>query len=175
MATTIPSLDHDKVEHFQHQLVGELGAALSSVLIHIGDRLGLYRALGDSRPVTPTELAERTDLAERYVREWLHNQAAAGWVTYDPDAGTFTLPPEHALLARRRGRPTFMLGGFDLVASAWADEETLTEAFRTGEGIGWHQHDHRLFTGTERFFRPGYQRNLVDAGSRPWTACVAPR
>ena len=162
MATTAPSLDLDKVEHFQHQLVGELGAAFSSVLIRIGDRLGLYRALGDSRPVTPTELAARTDLAERYVREWLHNQAAAGWVTYDPETGAFTLPPEHALLVADEEAPTFMLGGFECVASAWADEDTIADAFRTGEGIGWHQHDHRLFSGTERFFRPGYRASVVD-------------
>ena len=161
MATTAPALDLDRVEHFQHQLVGELGAAFSSVLIRIGDRLGLYRALGDSRPVTPTELAARTDLAERYVREWLHNQAAAGWVTYDPETGAFTLPPEHALLVADEEAPTFMLGGFECVASAWADEDTIADAFRTGEGIGWHQHDHRLFSGTERFFRPGYKAHLV--------------
>jgi 2-polyprenyl-3-methyl-5-hydroxy-6-metoxy-1,4-benzoquinol methylase len=160
---TPEALDMEKVEHFLHSVVGDLGAAMSAILIHIGDRLGLYRALGDSRPVTPADLAQRCGLAERYVREWLHNQAAAGWVTYEPAAGTFTLPAEHALLVSDETAPTFLLGGFDFVASAWADEDTTTNAFRTGEGIGWHQHDHRLFTGTERFFRPGYQANLVDA------------
>ncbi len=152
-----------EVEHFMHQVVGDLGAGLSAVLIHIGDRLGLYRAMGDSSPLTSTELAARTGLAERYVREWLHNQAAAGWVTYDPESEAFTLPAEHALLVADDTAPTFLLGGFDFVASAWADEDTITNAFRTGEGIGWHQHDHRLFTGTERFFRPGYQANLVES------------
>jgi SAM-dependent methyltransferase len=95
------------------------------------------------------------------VREWLHNQAAAGWVSYQPDGTTFTLPAEHALLLADGDSPAFMLGGFEFVAAAWADEQTLTDAFRTGEGIGWHQHDQRLFTGTERFFRPGYQANLT--------------
>jgi len=162
-SATPEALDMTKVEDFLHSVVGDLGAAMSAILIHIGDRLGLYRALGDSRPVTPADLAQRCGLAERYVREWLHNQAAAGWVTYDPAAGTFTLPAEHAILVSDETAPTFLLGGFDFVASAWADEETTTNAFRTGEGIGWHQHDHRLFSGTERFFRPGYQANLVDS------------
>jgi SAM-dependent methyltransferase len=160
---TTPTIDSAKVDQFAHQLIGDIGAALSSVLIHIGDRLGLYRALGDSAPVTSTDLAAKTGLAERYVREWLHNQAAAGWVTYQPDGATFTLPAEHALLLADENSPTFMLGGFDVVAAAWADEQTLTDAFRTGEGIGWHQHDDRLFTGTERFFRPGYQANLISS------------
>jgi SAM-dependent methyltransferase len=158
-----PPIDPAKVEQFAHQVIGDMGAAMSAVLIRIGDRLGLYRALADGSPVTSVELAEKTRLAERYVREWLHNQAAAGWVTYDPGPSTFTLPAEHALLLADDNSPSYMLGGFDVVASAWADEETLTEAFRTGNGIGWHQHDTRLFTGTERFFRPGYQANLVSS------------
>lgn len=159
-ATESP-IDFARVEQFMHQVVGDLGAALSAVLIHIGDRLGLYRAMGDGTPVTSAELATRTGLAERYVREWLHNQAAAGWVTYDAANATFTLPTEHALLVADETQPTFLLGGFDFVASMWADEPTITNAFRTGDGIGWHEHDHRLFVGTERFFRPGYQANLV--------------
>lgn len=160
-ASDTTAVDFARVEQFMHQIVGDLGAALSAVLIHIGDRLGLYRAMGDGTPVTSSELARRTDLAERYVREWLHNQAAAGWLTYDADAETFTLPVEHAVLVADESRPTFLLGGFDFVASMWADEAAITDAFRTGDGIGWHEHDHRLFLGTERFFRPGYQANLV--------------
>jgi SAM-dependent methyltransferase len=164
MTTTItPTVDEARVDQFAHQLIGDLGAALSAVLIHLGDRLGLYRALADAGPVTSGELATETGLAERYVREWLHNQAAAGWLTYQPADATFTLPPEHALLVADENSPTYMLGGFDFVAAAWADEETLTDAFRTGNGIGWHQHDQRLFTGTERFFRPGYQANLISS------------
>jgi SAM-dependent methyltransferase len=164
-STTEPTVgvqpDMAAVEGFLHQIVGDLGASLSSVLIHVGDRLGLYRAMGDGQPVTSGDLAARTSLAERYVREWLHNNAAAGWVTFDPETETFRLPIEHALLVADEKAPTFMLGGFDFVAAAWADEERLVEAFRTGEGIGWHEHDHRLFSGTERFFRPGYQANLI--------------
>ena len=161
--TRAPVIDGAKVERFVHQVIGDMGAAMSAVLVHIGDRLGLYRALGDGIPVTPTELAAKTGLNERYLREWLHNQAAGGWVTYQPEDGTFTLPAEHALLLADDSSPTFMAGGFDFVAAAWADEDILTEAFRTGNGIGWHQHDDRLFTGTERFFRPGYQASLTSS------------
>ena len=156
------AIDPDEVDHYVNAIVGDLGAAMSAVLIHIGDRLGLYRALGDGAPVTPAELAGRTGLAERYVREWCNNQAAAGWLVYDPTAATFRLPPSLALLVADETAPSFLLGGFDFVASAWADEELVVDAFRTGTGIGWHQHDHRLFVGTERFFRPGYQAHLVD-------------
>jgi SAM-dependent methyltransferase len=163
MTVTSPTLDQGKLEQLTFQIIGDLGAAMSSVLTRIGDRLGLYRLLGDSRPTTSAELAERAGLSERYVREWLHNQAAAGWVTYDPGTTTFTLPPELAALVSDENSPTFLLGGFDVVAAAWADEELLIAAFRTGNGIGWHQHDDRLFSGTERFFRPGYQANLVSA------------
>ena len=161
--TIAPTIDEAKVDQFAHQLIGDLAASLSAVLIHIGDRLGLYRALGDGVPVTSADLADKTGLAERYVREWLHNQAAAGWVSYQPEDATFTLPAEHALLLADENSPTFMLGGFDFVAAGWADEQTLTEAFRTGNGIGWHQHDEQLFTGTERFFRPGYQASLINS------------
>ena len=164
MTTTLaPVLDQAKVEHFTHQIIGDLGAAMSAVLIRIGDRLGLYKALGDSLPVTSLDLALRTGLDERYVREWLHNQAAAGWVSYDPGNVTFTLPAEHALLVADENSPAFLLGGFDIAAAVWADEVLLAEGFRTGKGIGWHEHHHSLFTGTERFFRPGYQANLVSS------------
>ena len=127
--TQAPVIDGAKVERFVHQVIGDMGAAMSAVLVHIGDRLGLYRALGDGIPVTSTELAAKTGLNERYLREWLHNQAAGGWVTYQPEDGTFTLPAEHALLLADDSSPTFMAGGFDFVAAAWADKDILTEAF----------------------------------------------
>jgi SAM-dependent methyltransferase len=160
MSTTI---DQSRVEAFLGQVIGDLGAALSAVLIRVGDRLGLYRAMRDGKPVTSVELADRTGLAERYVREWLHNQAAAGWVRYDASAAAFTLPAEHGLLVADDTAPSYLLGGVDFVAAAWADEEKLMHAFRTGEGIGYHEHDDRLFSGVERFFKPGYQANLLDS------------
>jgi SAM-dependent methyltransferase len=161
--TTSEQLDMAKVEHFMHQIIGDLSASAAAVLVSLGDRLGLYRAMADAKPVTSTELAARTGLAERYLREWLHAQAAGGWVTYEPDARTFTLPAEHAALVADPDAPTFLLGGFDLIPAFWADAGTLESAFRTGEGIGWHQHDERLFVGTERFFSPGYRMNLISS------------
>jgi SAM-dependent methyltransferase len=161
MTTTQPAIDQAKADAFLGGLIGDLGAALSAVLVHLGDRLGLYRAMADGNPVTSGELAERTGLAERYVREWLHNHAAAGWLGYDPVAQTFTLPAEHAQFVADPASPAFMLGGFDFVAAGWADEAKLAHAFRTGEGLGYHEHDVHLFAGVERFFKPGYQANLV--------------
>jgi 2-polyprenyl-3-methyl-5-hydroxy-6-metoxy-1,4-benzoquinol methylase len=160
-ARSVTDIDPAGVEQFANQLIGDLGAAMSAVLVHIGDRLGLYRALGDAVAVTAAELAAKTGLNDRYVSEWLHNQAAAGWIQYRPEHDSFRLPPEHALLLSDENAPTFMAGGFDFVAAAWADENVLAESFRTGAGISWHQHDPRLFSGVERFYRPGYQANLT--------------
>jgi SAM-dependent methyltransferase len=112
-------------------------------------------------PLTSEELAQRAGVAERSVREWLGNQAAGGYVTYDPETGRYELPDEHALALADEDSPFYLLGVYDSIASLYADEDRILEAFRSGEGMGWHEHDHRLFRGTERFFRPGYRANLV--------------
>jgi 2-polyprenyl-3-methyl-5-hydroxy-6-metoxy-1,4-benzoquinol methylase len=117
--------------------------------------------MADGTPVTPAELAERTDCRERYVREWLCQQAASGYVEYDATDGTFRLPPEQALALAHDDSPAFIPGAFQLIAAIVKDEPHITERFRSGEGFGWHEHDHDLFEGTERFFRPGYLANLV--------------
>jgi SAM-dependent methyltransferase len=157
------AIDEAKLEQFVGAVVGDLGATLNTALIRIGDQLGLYKAMAGAGPLTAAELAERTETTERYVREWLAAQAAGGYVAYDPESERYELPPEQALALADEDGPAFMLGGFQLAASVLADEPKLTEAFRSGEGVGWHEHDHRLFEGTERFFRPGYRANLVDA------------
>jgi SAM-dependent methyltransferase len=163
MGSKEATIDEAKLEQFVGGVVGDLGATLNTALVRIGDQLGLYRAMAGVGPLTPAELAEETDTAERYVREWLAAQAAGGYVTYDPESGTYELPPEQAMALADEQSPAFMLGGFQLAASVLADEGKLLEAFRSGEGVGWHEHDHRLFEGTERFFRPGYRANLVEA------------
>jgi SAM-dependent methyltransferase len=112
-------------------------------------------------PLTSQEVAERSGAAERYVREWLGNQAAGGYVTYDPESDRYTLPDEQALALADEDSPFYILGLYDSIASLYADEDQILEAFRSGGGMGWHEHDHRLFRGTERFFRPGYRANLV--------------
>jgi SAM-dependent methyltransferase len=117
--------------------------------------------MADGEPVTPAELAERTGCHERYLREWLSQQAASGYVDYDPEGRTFRLPPEHAMALADDDSPVFIPGAFQLLAAIIKDEPHIAERFRSGEGMGWHEHDHDLFEGTERFFRPGYLANLT--------------
>jgi SAM-dependent methyltransferase len=163
MTATTATIDEAQLEQFIGSVAGDLGATLNTALIRIGDKLGLYRAMAGAGPLTPEELAESTGTAERYVREWLAAQAAGGYVSYDAESERYELPPEQALALADEDSPFFMLGGFQLASAVLADEPQLTEAFRSGEGFGWHQHDHRLFEGTERFFRPGYRGNLTSA------------
>jgi SAM-dependent methyltransferase len=155
------TIDPAKLEAFMGQAVTDLGAAISAPLALIGDKLGLYRAMAQAGPLTSQEVADRAGAAERYVREWLRNQAAAGYVSYDPATDTYTLEDEQALALADEDSPFYVLGAYELIASLFADEEHIREAFRTGSGVGWHEHDHRLFRGVERFFRPGYRAHLV--------------
>src|SRR5581483_6203936 len=157
------TVDGQKLEAFVNQAIGDLGAAISACLIHVGDKLGLYRAMAGAGPLTPGGLAARTATAEPYVREWLNNQAAGGYVRYDPATGRYELPPEQAACLADEDSPAFVVGGFECVAAAFTDEPRITEAFRTGAGVSWHEHDARLFSGTERLYRPGYQANLVES------------
>jgi SAM-dependent methyltransferase len=153
--------DPSALEAFVGKMVGDMGAAISAALVVIGDKLGLYKALASGGPMTSAALAQRTSTTERYVREWLAAQAASGYVQYDPGSGRYSLSPEQAMVFADDGGPAFMAGGFEVLAAAFKDEPKITEAFRTGEGVGWHEHDACLFRGTERFFRPGYNANLV--------------
>ena len=154
-------IDESKLEAFMGQAVTDMGAVISAPLFVIGEKLGLYKAMAGAGPLTSEEVAERSGAAERYVREWLRNQAAGGYVTYDPKDDRYELPDEHALALADEDSPFYILGVYDSIASLYADEDKLLEAFRTGEGMGWHEHDPRLFRGTERFFRPGYRGHLV--------------
>ena len=162
MAAT-PTIDEQKLEQFMGRFVQDMGAAATAPLVVIGDKLGLYKAMADGAPVTPAELAERTGCRERYLREWLCQQAASGYVEYDAAGCTFSLPPEQALALAHDDSPAFIPGAFQLIAAIVKDEPHITERFRSGEGFGWHEHDHDLFEGTERFFRPGYLANLVES------------
>ncbi|MEO8604170.1 MAG: methyltransferase domain-containing protein [bacterium] len=155
-------IDEKKVEAFVHKAVGDLGAALTASLVVIGDRLGLYKAMAGAGPLTPKELAERTETTERSVREWLSAQAAAGYVTYDAAAGRYELPAEHALALADEESPACVLGGFQSMTAAMRAAPRVAEAFRNGHGVGWHEHDPELFVGVERFFRPGYNAHLVN-------------
>ena len=154
-------LDQAKLHEFVMRAVGEMGAAMNAALIVIGDKLGLYKAMSGAGPMTSAELAKKTETAERYVREWLASQAAGGFVTYDAESGKYTLPPEQALALADETSPVFLPGFFEVVAACVKDEPKITDAFRSGKGVGWHEHDHGLFAGTERFFRPNYRAHLI--------------
>jgi SAM-dependent methyltransferase len=162
-AGTYAPLDEAKLNEFMGKAVGDMGAALHAVTILLGDRLGLYKAMGDSRPVLPGELAQKTGTHERYVTEWLNANAASGYVTYDAATKTYRLPPEQALALAVEDSPVYLPGIFQILSACYHDVPKIENAFRTGQGVGWHEHHHDLFHGTERFFRPNYNANLVSS------------
>ncbi|MDQ6674357.1 MAG: methyltransferase domain-containing protein [Chloroflexota bacterium] len=155
------AIDGDKLMAFVYQAVGEVGATLNTALVVMGDRLGLYRALAGAGPLTSNQLAERTGTAERYVREWLNAQAAGGFVHYDPDTGRYTLPPEQAVALTDPSSPAYLPGFFQIALGSVLDSPRIVEAAKTGAGIGWHDHVADVHEGCERFFRPGYNANLI--------------
>ncbi len=138
-----------------------MGAAMNAALVLIRDKLGLYRAMAGAGSMTPEQLASKTGTDARYVREWLSAQAAGGHVTYDAVSGSFTLPDEQAFALAVSDSPAYLPGAFHIISAVIKDEPKLLEAFRTGEGVGWDEHDAALFEGTERFFRPNYAANLI--------------
>ena len=154
-------VDQAKLEAFQGKMLGDMGAAVSAALVILGDKLGLYKALAQMGSTTSLKLASATGTTERYVREWLAAQAAAGYVDYDAVKQEFSMSPEQAMVFADEGGPAFMAGGFELLASMFRDEPKVSAAFKSGKGLGWHEHDACLFRGTERFFRPGYNAHLT--------------
>lgn len=160
--TQTDPIDEQKLSDLVETSLVDLGATVHAALAVIGDELGLYAALDVDGPLSSAELAEETNTAERYVREWLRAQAAGGYVTYDPETNRYSLSPEQAYVLANRESPVFMPGAFQLVTSASKIGPELREAFRTGEGIGWHEHDEDVFHGTERFFGPSYGAFLID-------------
>lgn len=151
--------DESKLNAFMEKAVGDMGAAMHAALIVIGDKLGLYKAMAGAGGLTSAELAEKTNTSERYVREWLNANAASGYVQYDSTTRKYELPAEQAFALTTLDLP----GAFHIISSCFKDEPKITQAFRTGEGVGWHEHDANLFFGTERFFRPNYANNLLSA------------
>jgi 2-polyprenyl-3-methyl-5-hydroxy-6-metoxy-1,4-benzoquinol methylase len=155
-------IDQEKLNEFLHKFVGDLGATMAAGNVLVGDRLGLYRALAE-QPMLPHELAQQTGTATRYVDEWLRGQAAGGYVEYDARTGAYSLTPEQAFALTDPDGAVFAPGAFELALAALKSDQKVTDAFRTGEGMGWHEHDDGVFSGCERFFRPGYSANLVSA------------
>jgi 2-polyprenyl-3-methyl-5-hydroxy-6-metoxy-1,4-benzoquinol methylase len=161
MAVQTQAVNQEKLMAFLGQVIGELGATVNAGLIVVGDRLGLYRAMAAAGPITSAELADRTGTTERYVREWLNAQAAGGYVTYDPATNRYELPPEQAMALADENSPAFVAGAFELATATLKAAPHIEDVFRSGAGFGWHEHDSGVPTGCERFFRPGYNANLV--------------
>ncbi|RWX19724.1 class I SAM-dependent methyltransferase [Rhizobium hidalgonense] len=154
--------DMQKLDALVGRLVGDVGAAMSGALVVLGDKVGIFKAMADGTPLTVEQLAAKTGVKERYLREWLSAQAAADYVAYDEKTDRFSLTAEQAMVFAEENSPAFFVGAFEVVQSMWMDEAKVADAFRTGKGLGWHEHSTCLFRGTERFFRPGYNSHLVN-------------
>ena len=157
-----PALDMDKLNAFIGQFVGDLGATVHAGMVVIGEKLGLYKALA-AGAMTSVELAGKTNTDERYVREWLASQAAGGYVTYDANTYKFSLSAEQAFSLANEDSPAYLPGAFELALGSLAAVPRIADSFRTGTGMGWHEHDDSVFHGCEKFFRPGYAANLVSS------------
>ncbi|HLK95359.1 MAG TPA: class I SAM-dependent methyltransferase [Nocardioidaceae bacterium] len=159
---TAGAVDVARVEEFAQKVAGDHAVAVNAVLAYLGDRLGLWKALASVPSATSRELSDRSGLAERYVREWLAAETAAGYVEYDPGSFRFRLPAEHAAVLADDSSPAALAGTFELTAGLWASVDRLAHVYATGEGFGWHEHDSRMFSGVDRFFRPLYNSSLVE-------------
>lgn len=157
-----PSLDMDKLNEFIGRFVSDLGAAVHTGMVVIGEKLGLYKALA-AGPMTSAELAAKTKTDERYLREWLASQAAGGYITYDAKSDKFGLSEEQAFALAREDSPAYLPGAFELALGSLAAVPRIAESFRTGAGMGWHEHADGVFHGCEKFFRPGYAANLISS------------
>lgn len=161
-AATQPSpINEDKMNAFLGQVVGDFGASLSSSLAYIGQKLGLYKALASSGPSTSEELAANTSTTERYVREWLINQAASGYITYDAASRRYSLSAEQAVALTDENSPYYVGGGFYVIKAMTHAVTRIEDGFKNGGGMLWGEHDPDLFVGVERFFRPGYAAHLI--------------
>lgn len=157
----VPAIDASRLEAFATRSLGDLSAGYTGVMVGLGTKLGLYKALAGAGPLSAKELAARTGCAERYVREWLNAQAAAGYLTYHAVSETYELTPEHALVLADEDSPYYIPHAWNVPTSMWFDEDKGLKAFRTGRGIAWGEHDARMACGVAAFYRNGYRANLV--------------
>ncbi len=162
MSEQEPKTDGKQLEQLQGKVVTDVAGAMGVVMAYMGDQLGMYKALDEINAATSEQLAEKTGLAERYVREWLAANAAGGYINYDAKTERFSMSPEQAVTFAKEGHANCMQGFFQAVVSSYLDESKVTEVFRSGAGLPWSDHNGCLFCGTERFFRPLYAANLVD-------------
>ena len=159
----VNTVDEAKLNQFIGQMLGDLGGASSIAMVRIGDALGFYKALHTKGPMTCEQLAKTAKVSERYLREWLSHQAASNYLAYDPKSATFALPPEQAIVFANEESPVYMMGGFDLMAALLDNQPKVQAAFKSGQGVAWGEQAGCMFCAVARFFRPGYQNNLVSA------------
>lgn len=155
------AIDQTKLNDFFTRALGDLSAGYGGVMVSLGSKLGLYRAMSGAGPITPSALATRTGCAERYVSEWLNAQAAGGYVVYHADTGTYELSPEQSMVLADEHSPMFIPSAWEVPASMWFDEGAAIEAFRTGKGVAWGDHHARLHCGVAAFFRNAYRGSLL--------------
>jgi len=160
-AVTTPAIDTTKLEAFAMRAIGDIASAYAGVMVSLGHQLGLYKALQGAGPLSSKEVARRAQCAERYVREWLNAQAASGYLDYHAASETYELGPEHALVLADEDSPAFIPPAWNMPASMWADEPKTLEAFRSGRGVSWGEHDRRMACGVAAFYRNGYRASLV--------------
>jgi SAM-dependent methyltransferase len=158
----VSALDMNKLNAFVGQFVTDLGAAVHAGMVVIGEKLGLYKALA-GEPMSTAQLAARTKTDERYLREWLSSQAAGGYITYDEKTDKFSLSQEQVFTLATEDSPAYLPGAFEMALGSLAAVPRIVESFRTGAGMGWHEHVDGVFHGCEKFFRPGYAANLVSS------------
>lgn len=156
-------INEDKMNAFLGKVVTDFGATLGSMLGYMGMKLGLYEALANSDGMTPAELASKTGTNERYVREWLINQAAGEYVHYDPGSGKYSMLPEQSVALTDENSPFYVGGGFFVIKAMLNAQPRISDSFVNGGGMLWGEHDPDLFVGTEKFFRPGYTAHLVNS------------
>src|SRR5690606_25856311 len=155
------TIDQSELEAFVMRAVNDLSSAYGGVMVSLGNKLGLYKAMNGAGPLSARELAQLTQCAERYVREWLNSQAAGGYLDYHAVSDTYELPPEQALVLADEDSPVFIPPAWQVPASMWFDEDKTLAAFRTGSGVAWGDHDSRLQCGVAAFYRDGYRNSLV--------------
>jgi 2-polyprenyl-3-methyl-5-hydroxy-6-metoxy-1,4-benzoquinol methylase len=161
---SINKINEQKLHDFMLKAVGDIASTMSAMLLIIGDRLGLYKAMAESgQPITSDELAKKTNTNERIIREWLANQAAGGYITYNASDGKYTIPPEQAMALADENSPVYIHGAYQSIRSFFKDEDKFIEMFKSGKGLRWGEHHHDLFEGTARFFKPNYIGNLVSS------------
>ena len=154
-------LDQAKLDAFVGRALGDIAAGYTGVMVSLGAKLGLYKALSGAGPLSAKEVSQRAKCAERYVREWLNAQAASGYLHYHAASDTYEMSPERAMVLANEESPTYLPHAWNVPASMWFDEEKALEAFRTGKGIAWGDHDKRLACGVAAFYRNGYRASLV--------------